>query len=720
VFYQNSLSGFEELPIDLQINNSFTKHVLWLDFDNDLDNDIIVSNWTGRFYLFENDGNFVFTDITLQANLPMALAPNMGINIGDYDRDGWLDIFISRWAVDQNTSLTTTCRLFRNNGTGNFTDVTDDVGLDIPPTFAFQSVWMDYNNDLWPDLHVIVDKLPGNHFFENNSGQFTELTDDYNMSFPNNEIMSNSVADFNNDGYLDIFMTNAGVAEAPTLLLQNNSGLGFQSIGPNVGMAIEEFSWGAVWVDVNNDGWDDMYFCTPTNDPNPFYLNQTGASFNEMSNIFSTTTNRPSYAAAKGDFNNDGKYDIAVQSRAPYTAMCFVNQSSSENHFAKITLTGTSSNSMAIGSWIEVSTSEITKHEYTICGENYLSQNSQHKIIGVGQSETIDSISVTYPSGHTDYYYELPVDTHYHFLEGETYIASIEASDTVICEGEIIVLDAGEHAEYLWSNGETNQTIEVDSAGVYVVQVTNENGISASAEISVQVLPEPSIVETISPNPCNGDALASIDLFNNAGIEADSVSWSNGDFGTSPDSLSEGTYSYIFTDVNGCQSTGEVEIVDSPELVAFSNSTPSDPETDNGQINVTVFGGIAPYIILLEGDTVGTEIINLSPGSYELLIIDSYGCEIIITDIVESTLNTVEIGDPEIKIFPNPTDGILNIDSELRITKAEIRNVLGSIHDILIADHFKTISLVDQPGGIYFINLFDRQGKSHTYRVIKK
>jgi hypothetical protein len=123
---------------------------------------------------------------------------------------------------------------------------------------------------------------------------------------------------------------------------------------------------------------------------------------------------------------------------------------------------------MAIGSWIRVFAGGNTFSFYTRCGENYCGQNSQHHIFGMGEHESIDSITVTYLSGITDVYYNLDVNENYYFTEGETLLFAIDSpQQVIICEGNQHVLSAPEFSTYLWNTGDTTQTISAASSGLY-------------------------------------------------------------------------------------------------------------------------------------------------------------------------------------------------------------------------------------------------------------
>jgi hypothetical protein len=422
----------------------------------------------------------------------------------------------------------------------------------------------------------------------------------------------------------------------------------------------------------------------------------------------------PSYSAAKGDYNNDGYYDMIVQSRAPDRSLLLMNQAD-ENSYIKITPHGTVSNSMAIGSWVKVYANGSQYVHYTLCGEGYIAQNSQHLIFGLGEgTSVVDSLTIWYPSGHKDIYFNLPADSAYHFYEGETYLIDIITDDTLACEGEQVLLDAGDHLSYLWNTGETTRFIEVDTAGCYSVTATNAFGISASSNLDIEIIPNPIITETISPNACLGDSSAIISLQNLLDTAADSVSWDNGMTGETIDSLFSGDYAYTYTDVNGCVSLGTISVIDPSELLVFANENPADVGQSNGSIDLTIIGGVAPYIVILEGDTVGASISDLEAGEYTISITDAYGCIVLIEVIVDSTLSTTRSRLLDsISIYPNLINSgdevTLKLEHNVAKLTFRIRDINGKVlqenelQDLARGQY--TITLSSFSGGVYLYEL---------------
>ncbi len=722
-FYKNLGGTFSLQPFNIYGAGN-TRHLIWADYDNDGDLDIFLTTYEGQVKLFQNN-NWTFSDVTLAAGLPLMTAKFYGASFGDYDRDGYLDLYIcvydfttsnppEPWALNY---------LYRNNGDGTFSDVTVSSGIISPPAVSFQSVWLDYNNDNWPDLHVINDRIWANKLFKNNGdGTFTDVTVEAQMEFPFNDVMTNTVGDMNNDGYLDVFMTNTGTPTRPTLLCVNNGDGTFTESAAEYGVQVFYNSWGGIWIDADNDGWQDLYFTTSDNTHNYFFLNNEGNSFTSAQNLISTVTSPDCYVVAKGDFNNDGYSDMVVKSRSPNRQLVLMNTGGA-NDFIRMTLRGTISNLQAIGSWIRVYENDLQLSEFTLCGETYLGQNSQHKIFGLAQSDGfVDSVMVTYPSGHTDVYYNLPVDSAYQFTEGETYQVSIQSDlGPSVCFGEIIQLDAGIHHSYLWNTGDTTRFLQASTSGTYIVTATNPYGIQATDSAEITVNPIPLISPSITQIDCHGNATGKVTLFNQTGIEVETVLWSNGMTGALINGLGAGEYLYTYTDVNNCFVNGSITLFDPSELLVFAETFPETFGMGNGMILVNVFGGTPPYELFLNTEPVGTSIPGLTAGSYVLEAYDNNLCLKQVNVDIDLVLADHRQIFESVKIYPNPAFNMLHIDSQIplkyyRILSLEGREIINLSSPSLYKE---LIDLQMLNSGIYLLELVFKEGQNFRRAFVK-
>jgi len=722
-FYQNDSGNFQEIDLDIQAPPEDISAILWADINNDGKLDLFLNGQSGFVKLYKQEGNFEFEDITDQSGIASTATNNWGASFVDFNRDGFLDLHLCRYAgwinppenPDMEPELWS--RLYLNNGDETFTDVTVESGLIINPSPVFQSVFPDLNNDLWPDHYSIMDRTPQNELFINDQGQFLNQTSEWNAGYAGHDIMSNAVGDYNNDGFLDIYMTNTGGGLFPSFLLKNDSAEQFIDVALATGVQSLDFCWGAVWIDADNNGWEDIFFVNQFYSPNYFFLNDGGV-FSDAQDQIEINGHVPSFSVAKGDFDNDGYADLMVQSKSPDRSSLLMNQAE-DNHYIKITPHGTLSNTMAIGSWIKVYSGETKLVHFTLCGEGFVSQNTQNHIFGLGEDVTqVDSVTIWYPSGHLDTYYNLSSDTAYQFYEGETFMAEITTDRPHICEGEVMTLDAGEHSSYLWNTGDSSRYISTDSMGIYTVEVSNEFGISTTASYQLEIQPNPIVSASISPNACADGEEAIISLENITGVTQDSILWDNGMEGAVIDSLSQGEYGFLFTDIYGCVDSGTVFIQDPPALAVYSAATAEEASLANGSISLAIFGGTPPYTILFEGDTASTFIDGLAAGTYTYKVIDSNGCTEHIEVVVENTLHVRVKKADTFLVYPNPVLTELYIESATPIVEINVFNSLGQ-HVLSDSQNTANIAVSHLSEGYYTLRISFESGQIMHAKVLK-
>ena len=295
----------------------------FVDFDNDGDLDLYVIN-DGPNVLLRNDGA-VFTDISTQANIA---DPGNGMTASwaDYDQDGLLDVFVSNWqcfeCVTPPGPLGNSDRLYKNNGSGSFTDVTHLLGQDYVLGATFSAVWFDYDNDNDLDLYTANDssKAPSNlrrNVLWRNDGPgcggwcFTE-TATLTGTAISVDGMGLAVADYDNDQDLDIFCTNNGFPA----LLRNDGETGFTEVTQISGVGIESQTWGAFFFDYDNDRDLDLYTAVSWDswgiDNNQLFENNGLGSFTLVSRSQYVTHSELSLSASYVDFDSDGWLDISL------------------------------------------------------------------------------------------------------------------------------------------------------------------------------------------------------------------------------------------------------------------------------------------------------------------------------------------------------------------------------------------------------------------------
>ena len=199
-FLKNNAGTFTRIMFQGINEKARAKQVLWIDYDNDGDKDFFVTNIQGKNSLYQNDGNFVFTDVTESVGLYTNDLPSYGAAFGDIDNDGDLDLFLSTRGVDANDRN----YLYRND-TGNFVDVTQTAGINLTVEYSFCAAFFDYDNDGDQDIYISNDKLSTiNRLYQNNGdGTFADTSVASGAGITANA-MSTTIGDYNSDGFLYI------------------------------------------------------------------------------------------------------------------------------------------------------------------------------------------------------------------------------------------------------------------------------------------------------------------------------------------------------------------------------------------------------------------------------------------------------------------------------------------------------------------------------------
>jgi hypothetical protein len=441
--------------------------------------------------LFRNNGDGTFTDVTEKAGL-QGVGYSMGVAAGDYDNDGFVDLYVT--GVNRN-------QLFHNNGDGTFTDVTETAGVGgiVPKLGKAWSVaagWFDYNNDGLLDLFVVnylnygiktatpcvqqglpaycspVDYLgtPNILYRNNGDGTFTDVSEQSHISKYVGKGMGLAFADYDNDGFTDIFVSNdtfenyllhnnrdgtftnvallAGVAYnafgnaiagmgadfrdidndgKPDIFetamfgegfpLYKNLGDGqFQDVTATAGLSAltsRSTAWGVGVFDFDNDGNKDLFTANsdildnsmelahrPYPLPNRVFRNNGNLRFDDLSAKAGTSFQVPAphRGAAFGDLNNDGKIDVIVTvlNGAPELWM---NRSKSGPHWIILKLVGVKSNRDGLGTKVKLTTSLGSQYNHATTAVSYNSSSDKRVHFGLGSASVIDTIELTWPSG---------------------------------------------------------------------------------------------------------------------------------------------------------------------------------------------------------------------------------------------------------------------------------------------------------------------------------
>ncbi|MCB0546451.1 MAG: CRTAC1 family protein [Phaeodactylibacter sp.] len=390
---------------------------VWGDIDNDGDLDLYLGNRDEANILYRNNGNGTFTDISMSAGVN-TLFRTRAVLFGDIDQDGYIDLYVA--------NMTAANYMFRNNGDNTFTDITassntQDFGI------AMGSLFFDYDNDGDLDLYLTHDANQPYILYQNDgTGRFTDVSAQSNTNYAG-QGMGVDVGDMNNDGFLDIYITNL---YENTLLLNNGDGT-FSNITAAAGVGDLGMGWGTLWMDCENDGLQDIYV---SNDsyfspyPNLLYQNKGDNTFQVISHSSPLSSMYGGYGVATADFNADGRADLFLANSGNDGNQLFINLTNNANNWVKVKLSGTQSNRAAIGARVEVEAGGKKMIDEVIAGASYASQNSLILHFGLGNAEIIDRIVVRWPSGLVEEFEQMEPNTSYLITEGESVVANASAA----------------------------------------------------------------------------------------------------------------------------------------------------------------------------------------------------------------------------------------------------------------------------------------------------
>jgi hypothetical protein len=445
---------------------------LWLDYNNDGRPDLFVVRW-GRSQLFENLGNGKFKNVTRQAGLDRYLNAITAIAF-DYDHDGYVDLFVGAYGPPINIFRPDNPRffpesfetaqngggvtLFHNNGNGTFTDRTVQAGLK-------QSGWVlslghgDADNDGWDDLYVACD-FGTDRFFHNTShGTFQDITESA-IGFDTKKGMNAEWGDFDNDGLLDIYVTNItdDYMREGNFLWHNNGNLTFTDVSRETGTYNTGWGWGAKFFDYDNDGWLDLYvangmvsagkesyipdifemilrpgidFADARNWPpmgnksfsgyqkKRLFHNERGQIFKDEAARHGLDSTLDGRGIAIADFDNDGRLDV-ILANARAEPLLWRNTMPAGPHWVQFLLEGTRSNRAAVGAQIRITVSGQKRLSFVNGGNSFAAQSMARVHFGLGSVDSIESAEVRWPSGLVEKFPVPAVDRLYKLREGSS------------------------------------------------------------------------------------------------------------------------------------------------------------------------------------------------------------------------------------------------------------------------------------------------------------
>ena len=689
LMYRNVNGTFQQIESFI-VSMGSVRQIVWVDYDNDEDLDVCISYHDMGIQLQENDGNFNFTDVTASTGLTTQPFQAYGFAFADPDADGDLDMYVASHEIPGIFLAPMHNLYYENQGNGTFVEKAQSLGIDNGYQPTFMPAWFDYDNDDDLDLAIINDKEYWTDAFYHNSAGVYEDTASF-LGFENNghNPMSLSVADYNNDGFQDVFKTDVGsdvsINGVPLdhKLYRNNFGTGFTEVAQGSGLDTNIFSWGSLWVDYDNDCFEDLVIATAlgSGTESLLFKNNAGSSFTLMNDSINGNLVHTAYSPIKGDIDNNGFYDVVILNEMADPNVLL--NSGNGNHYIKLDLIGNYSNAQAIGSKIEVFANGQHQTQTVFCGSGLCVQNSQHKIFGLGTSLVADSVVVTFPSGIIMKEYNLPADSNYIIHEQVTEFVDLnQGVDTVYaCPGDQFVIGMEGYINYEWSNGSIDSLVTVQSSGWYSYNATNQamDTLFVSNVIYYDFEYPMSVVESLTDPGCGQGSDGAIDLILTPIQFVSSVDWSNGNTGPNISGLTAGTYSYTVTTNHACVYTGSIVLQNTP---VFTTQVLTEPfsDTDMGSANFFMWGGVAPYTFVLDGNPVSNPVTNLNPGNYDIYITDANGCTDTVNFVIANTstasLNSLDSS----SVFAVVENGQIFISSPLmdEIQSIELFDMMGA------------------------------------------
>lgn len=461
------------------------------DYNNDGWNDLFVSYY-GQNALFRNDGG-KFTDVTKEAGLLQdRLRWNSGCSFLDYDKDGHLDLFVGNYIdLDLKTTplpedahctykgIVVACGppgleggkniLYRNNGNGTFTDVSEKAGMwGTLGTYALSCAACDLDGDGYPDIYVANDSTSATLYVNQKDGTFKDQAIEAGVAYsPDGKPqagMGVSVGDYNRDGLPDIVKTNfAGDTDSLYMNLGDGS-FDDRTYQAGLGINTRLLGWGVSFIDMDNDGWLDILVANghvyPEVDGTQvdaayaerkyLYRNLRNGQFEDVSlqGGSGITDAAKARGFAVGDFDNDGDLDVVVNcvNAVPQLLRC---DSTFKRSWVKIRLVGTKSNRTGIGAVIKV-TAEVqgtreqgnegtgrpgneggkkkpmVQVEEVRSSNGFFSSSDLRIHFGLGDAKKVDMVEIRWPSGTVDSLKDLEVDRLYVIEEGGKVLKRLE------------------------------------------------------------------------------------------------------------------------------------------------------------------------------------------------------------------------------------------------------------------------------------------------------
>jgi enediyne biosynthesis protein E4 len=432
------------------------------DYNNDGWADLLVTCF-GGVVLYRNNGNGTFTDVTKEAGLNRDDMWATGAAFGDYDNDGWADLFVAHYVDFHLNSMTAfgssdICKymgidvqcgpiglkgspdlLYHNNHDGTFTEVAKKAGVaDDEGRVGLTSVWVDFDNKGRLDLFVTNDGQPNYLYQINGKGVFEEIGFESGVGLSESGArqanMGVALGDYLHSGLMSILITHFDNEYAA--FYRNDGHMNFTDVSIPTGIARSTkgyVGWGDAFVDFDNDGWQDIFIVNGhvypqvdqmrTNlqyqEPKLLFLNERNGKFKDISKEAGAAIQIPqvSRGMAIGDLFNDGKLEAVIENLKG-EPMILRPEGGAKNHWISFQLESEKSNRLALNARIRATAADLVQLGEVISGGSYLSQHDLRVHFGLGSHERLDKAEITWPDGKVETVTNLAADRFYTVREG--------------------------------------------------------------------------------------------------------------------------------------------------------------------------------------------------------------------------------------------------------------------------------------------------------------
>ena len=433
------------------------------DYNNDGFPDIFVS-CVGQSRLFRNTGKGTFQDVTKSSGLFGRQGLSTSAVWIDYDRDGFLDLFVCnyvRWSAEHDVFCSLdgrsksyctpeayrgdTCWLYHNRGNGTFEDVTATSGIFDSSSKSLGVAMLDYDQDGWPDLLVANDTEPNKLYRNLHNGKFKDVAVEAGLAFSTEGKaragMGVDAGDFDNSGKTGIIITNF---DNEMIGLYRASAKGYDDIAIETGLGSASkntLGFGCVFYDVDLDGRLDIAVANGHIDETvrnirgnvgyaqapQLFQNLGGGKFRDVASEIGDDFDRPKVGRglAVGDFDRDGDLDLLLTTNNGGSYL-YRNDVSNGNRSVRFHLVGTKSNRDAIGATVRIYGNGQVQARMVRSGSSYLSQSELPVTFGVGKRDQIEKVEISWPSGQTEEHTKLATGRSYQVVETKGIIANLK------------------------------------------------------------------------------------------------------------------------------------------------------------------------------------------------------------------------------------------------------------------------------------------------------